>query len=306
MSMTRVAKSLLTNKDKQRATLDPKQRSKITEDIRKKLYNEIIGQDNAIDTIVDSMSRLITGIRNLEKPILNLLFLGPTGTGKTETVKVLADSFFGSRVAFTRINCQELSAEHTVAKLLGSPPGYIGGDVQPLLSEENIIRHCEEAWVKEKGVYTETNEISRKYDPSQNEFLSIILFDEIEKAHSKVWTTLLGLMDDGHLVLSNNDKVDFTNTIIIMTTNVGSREMDEELSGNSIGFDMNKGEIDISSLRRRAKEAIESHFPPEFVQRNRRHLPPSGVRRACRPGRQGPDSAHPARQVAGALRGSDW
>ena len=171
--MTRVAKSLLTNKDKQRATLDPKQRSKITEDIRKKLYNEIIGQDNAIDTIVDSMSRLITGIRNLEKPILNLLFLGPTGTGKTETVKVLADSFFGSRVAFTRINCQELSAEHTVAKLLGSPPGYIGGDVQPLLSEENIIRHCEEAWVKEKGVYTETNEISRKYDPSQNEFLSI-------------------------------------------------------------------------------------------------------------------------------------
>lgn len=259
---------LLTIKDQKRATLDPNKRSIFIEELEKELSSSVIGQDEALQAIADSMSRVVTGIRNHEKPILSMLFLGPTGVGKTEVVKVISKCLFGDRSRFVRINCQELSESHTVAKLLGSPPGYVGGEIEPLLSEESLIRGCEEAWVQSSGIYSKPNPIFKRHDPANGKFLSIVLFDEIEKAHPKIWTTLLGLMDDGHLILSNNEKVDFTDTIIIMTTNVGSRELDSRLSKNSIGFNIiDDNKIDYTHLDKQAKESVSQHFPPEFVNR---------------------------------------
>lgn len=257
---------LLSAADKRRKILNPKTRSEFTKKLQEHLSSKIMGQDEALDSILDSMSRVITGIRNKEKPILTMLFLGPTGTGKTEVVKELSNFIFGDRNSFIRVNCQELSESHTVAKLLGSPPGYVGSEIEPMLSEDNIIKPCEQAWVHSKGIYANVNVLSKKYDPSECNFISLILFDEIEKAHPKIWTSLLGMMDDGHLTIGNNETVNFTNSIIIMTTNIGSRELDNSLSNRGIGFQIDT-DVDQKQIDSQAKEQVEKHFPPEFVNR---------------------------------------
>ena len=229
----------------------------------------VIGQPAAAEKISDSFSRLIAGIHDPERPLLTMMFMGPTGVGKTETVRCLAESIFGDRRAYTRINCQEFSAHYNISKLLGSPPGYVGGEIRPLLAQENLDKHHLKATERNSGMISEEGGKLADMFPSDSErSLSIVLFDEIEKAHPKMWNTLLGILEDGHLVLANNEEVDFTNTIIVLTTNVGSQAMNTHLSGNAMGFTagqtLNQLDQDIEGAVSREAKKI---FPMEFLNR---------------------------------------
>jgi ATP-dependent Clp protease ATP-binding subunit ClpC len=229
----------------------------------------VVGQPSAIDKVTDSFSRLIAGIHDPESPLLTMMFMGPTGVGKTETIRALAETIFGSRRAFTRINCQEYSAHYNISKLLGSPPGYVGGEIRPLLAQENIDRHHRKAVENQTGLITEPgSKLARLFPPESDRNLSIILFDEIEKAHPKLWNLLLGVLEDGTVVLGNNEEVDFRQSIIILTTNVGSAAMGQHLAQNGIGFSTG---ITAEALDRDIEDAAmreaKKIFPFEFLNR---------------------------------------
>jgi ATP-dependent Clp protease ATP-binding subunit ClpB len=249
--------------------LDPTKRSTQVSRFEAMLRERVVGQSNAIDAILDSFSKVLAGIRNPERPILTLLFLGPTGVGKTETVKALAETIFGKRSAFTRVNCQEFSSEFTVSKLFGSPPGYVGNDVEPMLSQDNLDKHHKEAQAEGRGVFAEgEGRIAKLFPQVKSHYLSIVLFDEVEKAHPKLWNALLGLMEDGHLTLGNNKTVDFTRSVIVITTNVGAEEMSATLRHRSIGFEVQKEEEAINAdIKSKAIEAAKEVFPYEFLNR---------------------------------------
>jgi ATP-dependent Clp protease ATP-binding subunit ClpC len=234
-----------------------------------RMRKQVVGQPAAIDRISDSFSRLIAGIHDPESPLLTMMFMGPTGVGKTETIRALAETIFGSRRAFTRINCQEYSAHYNISKLLGSPPGYVGGEIRPLLAQENIDRHHRKAQESQTGLITEPDsKLSRLFPPESERNLSIVLFDEIEKAHPKLWNLLLGMLEDGTVVLGNNEEVDFRQSIIILTTNVGSEAMGEHLAQNGIGFNAGVTETgmdrDVESAAMREAKKV---FPFEFLNR---------------------------------------
>jgi ATP-dependent Clp protease ATP-binding subunit ClpA len=254
---------------KESLLLDPLKRSPQVTRFETMLRDRVVGQMSAIDAILDSFSKILAGIRNPERPILTLLFLGPTGVGKTETVKALAETIFGKRTAFTRVNCQEFSSEFTVSKLFGSPPGYVGNDVEPMLSQDNLDKHHKEAQTEGRGVFAEgEGKIAKLFPQVKSHYMSIVLFDEVEKAHPKVWNALLGLMEDGHLTLGNNKTVDFTRSIIVITTNVGAEEMSETLRHRSIGFEVKTDAEAINlDIKAKAVEAAKEVFPYEFLNR---------------------------------------
>ncbi len=229
----------------------------------------VVGQPQAIDKLTDSFSRLIAGVHDPESPLLTMMFMGPTGVGKTETVRALAESVFGNKRAYTRVNCQEYSAHYNISKLLGSPPGYVGGEIRPLLAQENIDRHHRKALENQSGLVSEAgSKLNSMYPPESEKNLSIILFDEIEKAHPKLWNLLLGMLEDGTVVLGNNEEVDFRQSIIILTTNVGSEAMGAHLAQNNIGFSSgitdNKMDTDIEEAAMREAKKV---FPFEFLNR---------------------------------------
>ena len=250
-------------------TLDPSKRSVQVQRFESMLRERVVGQAPAIESILDSFSKILAGIRNQERPLLTLLFLGPTGVGKTETVKALAETIFGKRSAFVRVNCQEFASEFTVSKLFGSPPGYVGNDVEPMLSQDNLDRHHKEAQSENRGVFAEgEGKIARLFPQVKSHYLSIVLFDEIEKAHPKLWNALLGLMEDGHLTLGNNKTVDFTRSIIVITTNVGAEEMSSALRHRSIGFEVSTDAEELNrNIKQKAIEAAKDVFPYEFLNR---------------------------------------
>ena len=243
---------------KKSMVLDPTKRSTQVSRFEVMLKERVIGQSNAIVAILDSFSKVLT-----------LLFLGPTGVGKTETVKALAETIFGKRTAFTRVNCQEFSSEFTVSKLFGSPPGYVGNDVEPMLSQDNLDKHHKEAQADGRGVFAEgEGKIAKLFPQVKAHYLSIVLFDEVEKAHPKLWNALLGLMEDGHLTLGNNKTVDFTRSVIIITTNVGAEEMSATLRHRSIGFEVQtEAEAINNDIKTKAIEAAKDVFPYEFLNR---------------------------------------
>ncbi|MCS6970353.1 MAG: AAA family ATPase [Planctomycetota bacterium] len=249
--------------------LDPERRSPQISRVESILRERVVGQHAAIECVLDSFSKILAGIRNPERPLLTLLFLGPTGVGKTETVKALAEAIFGKRNAFVRVNCQEFSSEFTVSKLFGSPPGYVGNDIEPMLSQDNLDRHHKEAQAEGRGVFADGDgKIAKLFPQVKNHYLSIVLFDEIEKAHPKLWNALLGLMEDGHLTLGNNKVVDFTRSIIVITSNVGAAEMSETLRRRTIGFDVQTDHEALNSdIKARAIEAAKEVFPYEFLNR---------------------------------------
>lgn len=198
------------------------------------LKQRVIGQDNAIDTIVKAIQRSRMGLRNPNKPIGTFFLLGPTGVGKTHLAQCLAEEMFGSQDAIVRFDMSEYIEKHTVSLLVGAPPGYIAHE--------------------EGGKLTEA--VRRKP-------YSIILFDEIEKAHADIFNILLQVMDEGRLTDRQGRVVDFRNTIIIMTSNVGTRQLSE--FGNGIGFQADEmGEKQTEHI---LTKALNRTFPPEFVNR---------------------------------------
>ena len=192
------------------------------------LHERVIGQDEAVDAVSDAIMRARAGIKDPHRPIGSFLFLGPTGVGKTELAKTLAESLFDSENNVVRIDMSEYMEKHSVARLIGAPPGYVG--------------------YEEGGQLTEA--VRRKP-------YSVILFDEVEKAHPDVFNVLLQLMDDGRLTDSQGRTVDFKNVVVILTSNVGSRYLQDNLSDNEIS----------ESVRESVMAELRDHFRPEFLNR---------------------------------------
>ncbi len=194
------------------------------------LHKRVIGQDEAVDSVANAVLRSRAGIQDPKRPIASFMFLGPTGVGKTELAKTLTEALFNSEENIVRIDMSEYMEKHSVARLIGAPPGYVGYEQGGQLTE--AVRR-------------------RPY--------SVVLFDEVEKAHPEVLNTLLQVMDDGVLTDSQGRKVDFRNTVIIMTSNVGARF----ISDSAIGAD---GELS-TSAREAVMSEVRTYFKPEFINR---------------------------------------
>ena len=195
--------------------------------LESQLHNRVIGQDEAVTSVADAIQRSRAGLSDPNRPIASFIFLGPTGVGKTELAKALAGFMFDTEEAMVRIDMSEYMEKHAVARLIGAPPGYVGYDEGGQLTE--AVRR-------------------RPY--------SVILFDEIEKAHPDVFNVMLQVLDDGRVTDSQGHTVDFTNTIIIMTSNIGSQHI----------LDVS-GEDQYEEMRSRVMEAMRGHFRPEFLNR---------------------------------------
>lgn len=234
------------------------------------LRARVIGQDEAIDALVCSWGRLLSGLRDPARPMLTALLLGPTGVGKTETAKALAEALFGSTEALVRVDCEEYANGHEVAKLLGSPPGYVGADIEPLLSQARIDKAHWLALERRKANGDAAVGLIEQVHGADDGLHSIILFDEIEKAHPSLWNALLGILDDGRITLGNNKTTDLTRSIILMTSNVGSRQMSTALERRTVGF-LDPAELDeshqVSSMQGIARSAAHEVFPAEFLNR---------------------------------------
>src|SRR5437870_10516619 len=204
-------KMLNTNGRKQ--SLDISRVGGRAHDLARRLRDSIIGQDEAIAPIVQMYQTHLVGLSSGGRPIATFLFLGPTGTGKTRIAEATAEALLGNPAAVIKIDCAEFQHSHEIAKLVGSPPGYIG-------HRESHPRLCQEALDKH---HTESVKIS------------IVLFDEIEKASDALWNLLLGILDKGTLTLGDNQRVDFSRSLIFMTSNLGATEMNSMLSSR-LGF----------------------------------------------------------------------
>src|SRR3989442_1357486 len=234
----------------QKKKLDPEQRSLESQEFEAALRQKIVGQDEGVQSLVDLYQVFCAGLNSPGRPVGNLLFLGPTGSGKTRIVEAAAEILFGDPRAVIKVDCAEFQHSHEIAKLIGSPPGYLGHrETSPMLTQENLDRmHTDELKV------------------------SLILFDEIEKASDSLWQLLLGILDKATLTLGDNRRVDFSHSMVVMTSNLGAREMSELISGG-IGFAPGKGarqnnDTDVDQkIYRTAVEAARRKFSPEFMNR---------------------------------------
>ena len=215
-------------------TQEESQRLLNMEDI---LHKRVIGQDEAVTAISKAIRRGRVGLKDPKRPIGSFIFLGPTGVGKTELCKSLAEAMFGDENAMLRLDMSEYMEKHTVSKLIGSPPGYVG---------------------YEEGGYL-TDKVRRKP-------YSVVLFDEIEKAHPDVFNILLQILEDGRLTDSQGRTVDFKNTIIIMTSNVGARLITGK-NESSLGFAGNKSKNDFEEVKEKVMAELKNMFRPEFLNR---------------------------------------
>ena len=200
------------------------------------LHKRVIGQEEAVSAVARAVRRGRVGLKDPKRPIGSFLFLGPTGVGKTEVSKALAEAVFGNEDAMVRVDMSEYMEKHSVSKMIGSPPGYVGHEDGGQLSEK--VR--------------------------RNPF-SVILFDEIEKAHPDVFNILLQVLDDGHITDSQGRKVDFKNTIIIMTSNAGAQSIIEP---KKLGFGAKEDEKqDHELMKNSVMEEVKRIFKPEFLNR---------------------------------------
>lgn len=236
-------------KRQQLVALDPTAKSAVAERFDAGLRARVIGQDRAVRAITSLYQVFQAGMTNQVRPLGSMLFLGPTGSGKTHVVEAAAEILFGHRNAVIKIDCAEFQHSHEIAKLIGSPPGYLGHrETTPLLTQENL----------------------EKYSTERDPF-TLVLFDEIEKASDALWQLLLGVLDKATLTLGDNRRVDFSQTMIFMTSNLGSKEMSELITGH-IGFAPAQGEklgtddLD-QKIYRTASEAAKRKFSPEFMNR---------------------------------------
>src|ERR1700719_4596565 len=193
--------------------LDPTRTGQDANKLYTDLHKRIVGQDEAIDQIVNTYQTYLAGMNSPGRPIGNFLFLGPTGSGKTRLVEAVAESLVGDARAIVKIDCAEFQHRHEIAKLIGSPPGYLGHrETHPILAQEVLNQY-------------HTDSLK----------LSFVLFDEIEKASDALWNLLLGILDKATLTLGDNRKVDFSNALIFMTSNIGAAEM-SSLVTPKLGF----------------------------------------------------------------------
>jgi len=234
--------------------LDPAKTGRDATQLETGLRRMIIGQDEAIQQIVNIYQMHLTGMNPPGRPIGNFLFLGPTGSGKTRIVEATAEVLLKNPRSVIKIDCAEFQHSHEIAKLIGSPPGYLGHrETHPLLSQEVLNQHH-----------------------TENIKLSFVLFDEIEKASDAVWNLLLGILDKGVLTLGDNRKVDFSRAMIFMTSNLGASEMSAIMSPK-LGFNVGQVHADTmagvadekmtSKLARSGMEAAKRKFTPEFMNR---------------------------------------
>jgi ATP-dependent Clp protease ATP-binding subunit ClpB len=230
--------------------LDPDQKSPRAQEFEEKLGGRIVGQERAVRRMSGLFQIFLAGMNPLNRPVGTMLFLGPTGSGKTRVVEAAAEVLYGDPNAVIKIDCAEFQHSHEIAKLIGSPPGYLGHrETSPMLTQENLDRY-----------HTEDMK------------LSLVLFDEIEKASDSLWQLLLGILDKGTLTLGDNRRVDFSHSMIVMTSNLGAREMSEFITGG-MGFVHATGaknphdtEVD-QKIYRTAVEAARRKFSPEFMNR---------------------------------------
>jgi ATP-dependent Clp protease ATP-binding subunit ClpA len=229
------------------AVLDPNRRSGDATEFEAALRRKIVGQELAVEKVVEIYQMFLAGLNPPGRPVGNLLFLGPTGSGKTRVVEALAESLFGDPRACIKIDCAEFQHSHEIAKLIGSPPGYLGHrETHPLLTQEALNQ-----WHTDKLK------------------LSILLFDEIEKASDALWQLLLGILDKATLTLGDNRRVDLSQCLIVMTSNLGAAEM-SDLVGGGLGFGPKLPFVDDKlddKMTRTAVEAARRKFSPEFMNR---------------------------------------
>ncbi len=234
--------------------LDPAKTGREAMSLETNLRRMIIGQDEAIEQIVNIYQMNLTGMSAPGRPIGNFLFLGPTGSGKTRIVEATAEALLKNPRAVIKIDCAEFQHSHEIAKLIGSPPGYLGHrETHPLLSQEVLNQH-----------HTETMK------------LSFVLFDEIEKASDALWNLLLGILDKATLTLGDNRKVDFSRAMIFMTSNLGAAEMSNIISPR-LGFGVQESrdkhaagvmdEKTTGKMARSGLDAARKKFTPEFINR---------------------------------------
>jgi ATP-dependent Clp protease ATP-binding subunit ClpA len=233
-------------------TLDPSRTGDEAETLEAGLRQRIVGQDDAVKQIVDLYQMYLTGLNYPGRPVGNLLFLGPTGSGKTRIVEATAESLVGTARAVIKVDCGEFQHSHEISKLVGSPPGYLGHrETKAMLSQKTLDEY-----------HTETTK------------LSFVLFDEIEKANDALWNLLLGILDKATLTLGNNERTDFSRAIIFMTSNLGAGEMAAHLAPK-MGFAPARrpddsspiGEDVAGKMAGSATEAARRKFTPEFLNR---------------------------------------
>jgi ATP-dependent Clp protease ATP-binding subunit ClpA len=228
-------------------SLNPSIRSAETVEFQKSLRGKIVGQDEGVQALVELFQVFTAGLNAPGRPVGNLLFLGPTGSGKTRLVEAAAEILFGSPRAVIKIDCAEFQHSHEIAKLIGSPPGYLGHrETHPLITQEALAANHREDLK-----------------------LSFLLFDEIEKASDSLWQLLLGMLDKASLTLGDNRRVDLSQTVIFMTSNLGATDITDLMAGG-YGFikadDKPKEHLD-QKVERTAVEAARRKFSPEFMNR---------------------------------------
>jgi ATP-dependent Clp protease ATP-binding subunit ClpA len=227
--------------------LDPNQRSTDTLEFQTSLRSKIVGQDEGLQALVDLYQVFCAGLNSPGRPVGNLLFLGPTGSGKTRIVEAGAEILFGDARSLIKVDCAEFQHSHEIAKLIGSPPGYLGHrETHPLITQEELAK-------------SHTDKLK----------LSFLLFDEIEKASDALWQLLLGILDKATLTLGDNRRVDLSQTVIFLTSNLGGGEITELMHGG-MGFvqptDTPDPGLDLK-VERTAVEAARRKFSPEFMNR---------------------------------------
>jgi ATP-dependent Clp protease ATP-binding subunit ClpB len=227
--------------------LDPSRRCPESQEFEAALRSKIVSQEDAIRAVVALYQVFLAGMCPPGRPVGNLLFLGPTGCGKTRIVEAAAEILFGDPRAVIKLDCAEFQHSHEIAKLIGSPPGYLGHrETHPLITQEALAQY-----------HTEKLK------------LSFLLFDEIEKASDALWQLLLGILDKATLTLGDNRRVDLSQTLIFMTSNLGGGEITELMTGG-LGFvqpaDKPADELD-QKVERTAQEAARRKFSPEFMNR---------------------------------------
>jgi ATP-dependent Clp protease ATP-binding subunit ClpA len=227
--------------------LDTKQRSSTSRHFEEELRQRVVGQNEAVQALVDLYQVFCAGLHSAGRPVGNLLFLGPTGSGKTRTVEAAAEILFGDSRAVIKVDCAEFQHSHEISKLIGSPPGYLGHrETHPLITQEALAASHRDGLK-----------------------LSFLLFDEIEKASDTLWQLLLGMLDKATLTLGDNRRVDLSQTVIFLTSNLGGSQISDLMHGG-MGFIQPKDKATTGlhkKVERTAVEAARRKFSPEFMNR---------------------------------------